>query len=89
MFSHLRFLLAITSLLAAATAPNAISQELPEPCRGFDFHRDIRPILEQRCVSCHGAQKPKGDFRLDTREHLLKGGASGVAIELGKSATVR
>jgi len=30
-----------------------------------DFGRDVRPFLEQHCVSCHGPKKQKGDFRVD------------------------
>ena len=49
-----------------------------------DFAKDIQPILEEKCISCHAApykkgsrlRKPKGDYRLDTRENLLKAGDS-------------
>lgn len=36
-----------------------------------DFVRDVAPILQQRCVSCHGAEKQKGDLRLDRKEDAL------------------
>src|SRR5262245_40911729 len=54
------------------------------------FERKIRPVLVERCYSCHGpdAAKPKGGFRLATREGLLRGGGRGPAIvpgEPGKS----
>lgn len=41
-----------------------------------DFTKDVKPILEQTCVRCHGPEKPKGDLRLDTRAGLLKGSKS-------------
>ena len=28
------------------------------------FDRDIKPIFEQSCLRCHGAEKPKSGFRL-------------------------
>ena len=31
---------------------------------GFD--KEIRPYIEKYCVSCHGPEKQKGDFRIDT-----------------------
>ncbi len=36
----------------------------------IDFNRDIRPILYNNCVSCHGPDEAerKGDLRLDLRE---------------------
>lgn len=40
----------------------------------------IQPILTKYCTSCHGADKIKGGLRLDTVEHLQKGGDSGSPI---------
>ncbi len=37
-----------------------------------DFERDVAPILEARCLSCHDAANAKGDVRLDTREAVLE-----------------
>lgn len=39
-----------------------------------DFARDVRPILEKRCYSCHGPEKQKGGLRLDVKAAALKGG---------------
>jgi hypothetical protein len=44
-----------------------------------DFVKDIKPILQQSCVGCHGTKKPEGGFRVTTRALLLKGGESGEA----------
>ncbi len=51
----------------------------------IDFTRDIRPIFEARCISCHGPKKQRGDLRLDLKEAALKGGESGPVIVPGKS----
>ena len=37
----------------------------------------IMPVLDEKCVSCHGSSKVKGELRLDFKEGLLKGGESG------------
>ena len=50
-----------------------------------DFTRDIRPILEKRCVSCHGALKQKGGLRLDAAKLVLRGGENGAVIVPGRS----
>ena len=42
-----------------------------------DFARDIRPLLEQHCVKCHGPEKQKGGLRFDTREGAFKTADSG------------
>jgi hypothetical protein len=44
------------------------------------------PILEAKCLSCHGQTKQKGGLALDTREGILKGGETGPALVLGKPA---
>ena len=31
-----------------------------------DFEKDVRPVLQSLCFECHGAEKQKGDLRLDT-----------------------
>ena len=51
-----------------------------------EFARDIKPIFEVSCIRCHGPEKPKSGFRLDSREAALKGGENGVDIQPGNSA---
>src|SRR6266516_5527470 len=40
------------------------------------FSRQIAPILVKKCVACHGPEKSKGHFRLDSFDFLLRGGDS-------------
>src|SRR2546427_1417035 len=49
-----------------------------------DFNRQVKPILESSCLSCHGAEKPKGKLSLVTRAGALKGGDKGPALVPGK-----
>ena len=49
-----------------------------------DFLREVRPILAVSCVRCHSAAIPQGQLRLDSREGLLVGGASGAAFVAGR-----
>jgi uncharacterized membrane protein len=46
----------------------------------------IVPILEQKCYSCHNAEKQKGKYRMDEYDLLVKGGKEGDGIVHGKSA---
>ena len=48
------------------------------------FKSQVRGLLSQNCLKCHGGEKTKGEFDLTTREGLLKGGESGPAIVVGK-----
>jgi mono/diheme cytochrome c family protein len=48
-----------------------------------DYLRDVKPILAQRCYSCHGANKQQSGLRVDTAAAILKGGQSGPAVVPG------
>jgi uncharacterized membrane protein len=41
------------------------------------FDDVIKPILDQKCVSCHNADKLKGQLMLTDAQSMLKGGKSG------------
>ncbi len=49
-----------------------------------DFARDIQPILEARCLSCHGPEMQESGFRVDVRDRLLQGGDSGTPAVVPK-----
>jgi mono/diheme cytochrome c family protein len=50
----------------------------PEPGPDLpSFVQDIQPILERRCVGCHGQEKQKSDYRLDTRDAAMRAGSIG------------
>jgi hypothetical protein len=52
----------------------------------IDFAREVRPILEAKCYSCHGPRKQQSDFRLDDKVRAFRGGTEGPAIVPGKAA---
>ena len=47
------------------------------------FEQEIRPVLVQQCLQCHGPSKQEGGLRLDSREAILSGGDSGPAVVVG------
>jgi len=47
-----------------------------------DYVHDVRPLLERRCFSCHGALQQKGGLRLDTATAIRAGGDSGPSVDL-------
>jgi hypothetical protein len=60
---------------------------LPFPLQAddVDFKRDVAPILEGRCWSCHGEDEQESGLRLDLRATMLRGGDSGLsAVVPGK-----
>ena len=43
------------------------------------FEKSVRPLLEERCLRCHGEDRPKASLRLDSRAGVLAGGKHGPA----------
>ena len=59
-------------------APLIFAAPTPQEATEF-FEAKIRPVLVEKCYSCHSAsaKKIKGDFTVDTAAGILKGGESG------------
>ena len=63
--------LSLLLIFSAQAAP-----EIPLPGT-IEFNRDIRPILSDKCYTCHGPSKQMGTLRFDREEvakHELSGG---------------
>ena len=50
---------------------------------GINQH-DVVPIINLRCITCHGLRRQEGGLDLRTKTSMLKGGESGPAMVLGK-----
>ncbi len=71
----------------ALRADPAAENQLPPAAQvQTDYNRDVKPILQANCYSCHGPEKQKGGLRLDLKASAMKGGDSGPAILPGQSA---
>ncbi len=73
VFSLIACLLAASVSRAAAPAPDDL------------FERKIRPLLIEKCYSCHSAQakKLRGELFLDTKDGVLHGGKDGPILTPG------
>ena len=47
------------------------------------YKEEIKPLLQTRCVSCHGSLKQKGGLRLDSETFIKKGGKNGLVLVAG------
>ncbi|MFM7059212.1 MAG: PSD1 and planctomycete cytochrome C domain-containing protein [Planctomycetota bacterium] len=47
------------------------------------YQQQIRTVLRERCLACHGALRQEAGLRLDTAELIRRGGDSGVAVVPG------
>jgi hypothetical protein len=74
--------------LQFATAADPDISKLPPAAKkdGLTFDKDIKPLIENSCLKCHGPEKPKSKYRVDSREAFIKGGESDEAAVIpGKS----
>lgn len=51
---------------------------------GVSYAAQIKPILENACYKCHGAERQKADLRLDTPEAIQQGSENGPIVVAGK-----
>lgn len=76
-------------VLGAAVAAVATKSGAPVQAQtaqsAASFAKDIRPILEGKCLSCHGDATAMGKLDLRTREAALAGGAHGVVLVPGNA----
>ena len=60
----------IAAIMTVAIACTMVRAQERSP----DFVRDVAPLLQRRCLSCHSGAEPKGEFSLQTAEAALSGG---------------
>ncbi len=76
----------LLALSFAVRAAEVDVKKLPLPVpRKVDFEKEIYPLLKESCFSCHGPEKQKGKYRLDTKEGAFKKGSDGPHIIPGNS----
>jgi mono/diheme cytochrome c family protein len=69
----------VAGIVAALLAPGPAASchaAPPAAAERVDFERDVLPIFQRACQSCHGPEKQKGGYRLDVRQAALAGGES-------------
>jgi hypothetical protein len=83
-FSKADGLIFLCRLLGAGFAllPSVCQAEAAE----VDYSRDIKPLLRERCYTCHGALQQKAKLRLDTVQSMLQGGKSGPILSRGDAS---
>lgn len=81
---------ALAMIPARSQVPIPATQlaKLPPPLsRPVDFKTEVYPLFKAACFKCHGPEKQKGKYRMDTREGAFKATDDhGPAIAPGKSA---
>jgi hypothetical protein len=75
----------LRALLGAGSRPVPVPQVTTDPTQRPVFKDLIQPILERRCIACHGPEKHKADLSMESYEALLKGGKDGPVLIAGKA----
>lgn len=87
-----------SKLIAVATAGlmlASLNTTSAQDAGKVDFEKQILPIFKDRCFECHQKEytddkgkvkKPKGKFRMDNPELLMKGGEEGGDLTPGDAA---
>lgn len=74
-------LMLVGGFVATATA----ADEKPVSPEDVKFYEtQVKPILDESCLKCHGGEKTKADFKVTSRGALLRGGETGIAVNLDK-----
>jgi uncharacterized membrane protein len=67
--------------------PGPLKRFIPSASLGSDaayvgsvYMRRVHPVLDAKCVACHGASKEQAGLRLDLYELVMKGGKDGAVI---------
>jgi cytochrome c553 len=72
-------------LLAVAALSGSISQAAEPDEAGVEFfEKQVRPLLAEKCYSCHGRGQRKGKLSLDSRAGVMVGGEHGRIVTEGK-----
>jgi len=81
-------IICMTLAAGLAVAKDPDISKLPPAAKkeGLTFDKDIKPLIQNSCLKCHGPEKPKSKYRVDSREAFIKGGESDeAAVVPGKS----
>ena len=73
------------ALPASTAAANAATQAQPSDA-SVSYAKNVMPILENSCASCHGVEQMKAGLDLRTYQGLMAGSSNGPVITPGNSA---
>lgn len=76
---------AVTDISPTGTALPA-STDAPAATAAVSFAKEVLPILESRCLNCHGGQETRAGLSVASHAALMNGSESGPAIIPGDAA---
>lgn len=72
----------------AASAPTEAPTEAPAQAAGatVSFANDVMPIIQSRCINCHGGERVEKGLNLSSYADLMAGSENGPVVEPGDPA---
>ena len=75
-----------TQAEAAPTGEPTQTVEQPAEEAGISFSAEVFPILESRCLNCHGGERVEGEFLVTSYNDLMTSGESAPVIVPGDAS---
>ena len=69
-------------VVGASVGNSAFAADKPAP-KKLNYQDNILPILREKCLACHDADKIKGGLDMTAFTKLMEGGGSGVVVKPG------
>jgi hypothetical protein len=79
----LRLAWALAAVSAVMLVGGLVADRTAEAQGTVQFERDVWPILEGKCVTCHGPEDQFNELRLDSKDRILRGGKNGKVLVPG------
>jgi mono/diheme cytochrome c family protein len=77
--------IALVAIAACGSEDNTVVAPATTPVEDTALtFADIEPILDARCVMCHGETEPKSGVQLTDYASVMKGGEKGLIVVAGK-----
>ncbi|WP_162130520.1 DUF1549 domain-containing protein [Schlesneria paludicola] len=84
-FVLITFIASASISWAVDDAPTVDADHAVKRAKGLEvFRSQVRDLLIQRCLACHGGDATEGKFDLATQDGLLRGGERGPAVIIGR-----
>ncbi len=74
---------ALTLALVALCLARGADGAQPTPDQPKSYARDVAPVLDHWCISCHAGAEPHGGLRLDSFVGVMRGGDTGPVVIAG------
>ena len=71
---------------AAATDPTEAATQAPAAGATVSFANDVLPLLQSRCVNCHGGQRTEKGLTLNSYDSVMAGSENGPVVTAGDAA---